>query len=206
MAGLFITFEGIEGAGKSTLIAQLAEGLHRDGHELVVTREPGGTLIGDEIRTILLNPLHRAMAPMTELLLYAASRAQHVAQVIRPALAAGHMILCDRYADATAAYQGAARRIRPATIRTLRTLATDGVEPRLTILLDLPVAVGLARLSGRGPSDRLEGEDVAFHERVRQGYLHLAKQASERIQVIDATQSIATIVHLAMEAIHDRLG
>lgn len=202
MAGVFITFEGIEGSGKTTVIARVAEAVRTTGRDVLVTREPGGTAIGDEIRRVLLDPTHRAMAPLTELLLYAASRAQHIAEVIRPALAAGRVVLCDRYADATAAYQGAARRIKAATIRQLRKIATDGVEPSLTILLDLPVPVGLARMTQRGPGDRLETEARAFHERVRRGYLRLAQQEPDRIKVVDADRAQEMVLNDVLQLTH----
>lgn len=203
MPGVFITFEGIEGAGKSTIIARVAEVLRGQGRNVLVTREPGGTPIGDEIRGILLNPAHTDMAPLAELLLYGASRAQHVAAVIRPALAAGKTVLCDRYADATTAYQGAARRLPATVIRQLRKIATDGLEPSLTILLDLPVHIGLARMSNRGPSDRLEKEARVFHERVRKGYLQLAKKEAKRIKVVNVDRDIESVLTEVMRHVDE---
>ena len=201
MSGVFITFEGIEGSGKSTIVQQVAGRLRTQGRDVVVTREPGGTAIGEEVRHILLSPANESMAPLTELLLYAASRAQHVAEVIQPALAAGRWVLCDRYADATEAYQGAARRLPPATIKQLRAIATQGVEPQLTILLDLPVETGFARLTQRGATDRLERETAAFHERVRSGYLQLAKKIPERIKVIDTDRDVHIVLDEVMKLI-----
>ncbi len=200
MAGTFITFEGIEGCGKSTQISLLAEYLARKGNEVVLTREPGGTQIGERIRSVLLDASHDGMAPIAELLLYAAARCQHIAEVIRPALDAGKVVLCDRYADATTAYQGAARRIDAATLAEVHRIATGGLMPELTILLDCAPSEGLSRAHARiaaggqaAHEDRFEREAMAFHERVRQGYLAIAKSEPGRVKVIDASASIEEI-------------
>lgn len=200
MNGFFITFEGIEGCGKTTQIRLLAERLKEQGRELLLTREPGGTEIGERIRSVLLDSAHRDMSPVTELLLYGAARNQHVREVIRPALERGAVVLCDRYADATTAYQGAARRIDARTIDEVHRVATEGLWPALTLLLDMPAPVGLARAQDRnlfenltGREDRFEREELAFHERVREGYLAIARREPGRVVVIDADRSIGEI-------------
>lgn len=195
MKGTFITFEGIEGSGKSTQIVLLANYLKSHGIKIVLTREPGGTLIGDQIRKILLDPANKTLDPSAELLLYAASRAQHLSEVILPALAAGTIVLCDRFSDATLAYQGYGRGLDRNMIRELDRIVTAGMRPDLTMLLDIDAATGLARARGRNDIRGLEGEarfeneEIAFHERVRQGYLTLAEQEPERIRVVDASPS-----------------
>jgi dTMP kinase len=193
---LFITFEGIEGCGKTTQIRLLAERLRQNGLELLVTREPGGCPIADAIRSILLHPDSRALVPRAELLLYAAARAQHVDEVIRPALTRGTLVLCDRFIDATVAYQGGGRGLDPSLIASLNTLATDGLLPNLTLLLDMPAEEGLQRARRRNTAtpeeDRFEQEDLAFHCRVRDEYLHLARQHS-RFMVIDAVGAVEVV-------------
>ena len=195
---LFITFEGIEGCGKTTQLRLLAADLERRGYEVIATREPGGCPIGDAVRRILLDPENNAMVPRAELLLYAAGRAQHVEEVIRPALAAGRIVLCDRYIDATAAYQGFGRGLPGEMIDGLNTLAVSGLVPDLTFLLDLPVEEGLGRAVERNAAtalqeDRFERESLKFHQRVREGYLSIARRES-RFRIIDAggtTQQVA---------------
>jgi dTMP kinase len=193
--GLFITFEGTEGSGKSTQISLLAASLKAVGRELTLTREPGGTPIGDQVRKILLDPSNKALDPKAELLLYAASRAQHLAEKILPALAAGRIVLCDRFSDATLAYQGYGRGLDIEMIRALDRIVTTGLRPHLTVLLDLDAVAGLSRARGRNSSygleheGRFENEDIAFHERVRQGYLTLAKQEPDRVRVVDAART-----------------
>jgi dTMP kinase len=186
--GIFITLEGIEGSGKTTQVERLRELLLENGHEVLVTREPGGSPIGEKIRDILLDTSHKEMAPLTELLLYEASRCQHVYEVIRPALEAGKVVICDRFYDASTAYQGHARGIGIEKVKNLNLVATDGQKADLTIVLDLPVTDGLRRLGQN--LDRIEGETVGFHERVRQGYLELAGSEPARVKVIDATGSV----------------
>ena len=184
--GRFITVEGIEGAGKSTHIAYLETLVGTAGHPVIVTREPGGTPIGEALRALLLGPRDEAMDSDTELLLMFAARAEHLARVIRPALQAGTWVLCDRFTDATYAYQGGGRGIPEQRIRALETWVHGGLQPDLTLLLDLPVAAGLARAAHRGPGDRFEQEDVAFFERVREGYLARAREDGDRFRIIDA--------------------
>jgi len=193
MKGTFITFEGIEGSGKSTQIVLLANYLKSLSVKVVLTREPGGTLIGDQIRKILLDPANKALDSRAELLLYAASRAQHLSEVILPALTAGTIVLCDRFSDATLAYQGYGRGLDRDMIRELDRIVTAGIRPDLTVLLDIDAAVGLGRARGRNNSRgleseaRFENEEIAFHERVRRGYLTLAKQEPDRIRVVNAS-------------------
>jgi dTMP kinase len=194
MSGIFITFEGIEGCGKSTQIEKFADFLGAEGKALLLTREPGGTDIGDQIREILLNPANTAMSPTTELLLYAAARAQHVEEKIRPALKNGQIVLSDRYADATSAYQGAARNLSSATLKELHQIATGDLIPDITFLFDLPAEKGLGRARDRNTKenveDRFENEEINFHEKVRAGYLALAKDQPDRFIVIDASGGI----------------
>lgn len=209
--GEFITFEGIEGCGKSTQIRLLAKRLETDGHRVVLTREPGGCPIADQIRAILLDAGNRAMVPTTELLLYAAARAQHVEEVIRPALAEGAVVLCDRFTDATTAYQGHGRQLDLPLITELNRLATGGVAPSLTVLLDCPVATGLQRAMARingsqgAREERFELESRAFHERVRQGYLQLAAVDPQRFLVVDADREIDAIEAELAERVMARL-
>jgi len=191
---VFISFEGIEGCGKTTQVALLAEFLSERSIPCLVTREPGGTRLGTLIRQILLDPAHVDMEPLTELFLYAADRAQHIAQVIRPTLEAGRWLICDRFADATTAYQGYGRDQELAFIQTLNQMATQGLWPHLSLLLDCPVEVGLDRARQRiletdvqGREDRFERQDQLFHQKVREGYLELAAKNPERFRVVDGT-------------------
>lgn len=189
MRGRLISLEGGEGAGKSTLLAGLREHFDRGGLDIVYAREPGGTPVGEAIRTLVLDPAHRGMAVETELLLMFAARAQLVREVLRPALAAGRWVLCDRFTDASYAYQGGGRGVEPARIAELEYLATGGLTPDLTLLLDLPVAHGRARASQRGDSsDRIEVERDDFFERVRAAYLARAGAEPERFRVLDASR------------------
>lgn len=190
--GWFITFEGIEGCGKSTQLKLLERRLRRRRIPVVATREPGGTPIGKIIRKTLLDARNTAIAPLTELLLYAADRAQHMKEVIRPGLLEGRWVLCDRFTDATEAYQGQARGQDAHLIRMINDLATTGMRPDLTILLDLPVEIGLERAIRRNRTskttsqDRFEREQLSFHRKVRRAYLQLAQREKERFVVIDA--------------------
>ncbi len=193
MKGTFITFEGIEGTGKSTQIVRLANHLTAHGRAVTLTREPGGTPIGDQVRKILLDPANAALDPKSELLLYAAARAQHLAELIAPALAAGRIVLCDRFSDATLAYQGFGRGLSLDLIGELDRIVTTGMRPDLTVLLDIDAASGLERARGRNRRSgleaeaRFENEELFFHERVRRGYLELAKGDPGRFRIIDAS-------------------
>jgi dTMP kinase len=202
-AAMFITFEGIEAAGKSTLIAALNDDLRARGENVLVTREPGGTPLGDRIRQIWRDPAS-AMDPLAEALLVSADRAQHVAQVIAPAARAGRTILCDRYFDATIAYQGFGRGLDIEMLLDLSLLATSRVTPDLTLLIDIPPDLSLERVRARGQADRMELEDLAFYGRVRAGYQELVKRYSHRFIVLDGTQSPAAVLAAAHEAIAGR--
>ena len=190
---MLITIEGGEGAGKSTHIAFIKERLLGRSKEVVVTREPGGTPLGEGIRTLLLDTATKGMAGDTELLLMCAARAEHIHTVIRPALARGATVVCDRFIDATYAYQGGGRGIDSARIAALEHWLHAGLRPDLTLLLDLPVAQGMARAAKRGAFDRIEQEPSAFFERVRATYLARANAEPQRIKVIDAAQEIGQI-------------
>ena len=193
MSGLFITLEGPEGAGKSTNREFLAERLTRAGCEVVLTREPGGTPLAERIRELLLEPSDEPMGADTELLLVFAARAQHLAQVIRPALAAGKVVLCDRFTDATYAYQGGGRGLSLERIALLEEFVQGGLRPDLTLVFDLPVEVGLARAAARGRLDRFEQEGRQFFEAVRQAYLARAAQSPARYRLLDAAQPLAAV-------------
>lgn len=193
---MFITLEGIEGSGKTTQIKHIVDYFEQRGLEAIATREPGGTAIGGHIRRILLDPSNAQLTPGTELLLYTADRVQHVHQLVKPALAKGQYVICDRYFDATLVYQGYARGIDKNLILTLYRLLLGNLRPDLTLLLDLPVKTGLQRawqrittIADAEAESRFENEDLSFHERVRAGYLHLARQEPERFRLIDADQS-----------------
>lgn len=184
--GKFITLEGSEGVGKTTNLAFIQERLEKAGKRVLVTREPGGTELGEKIRGLLLDPDNTAMVSDCELLLMFAARAQHIQALILPALARGDWVLCDRFTDATYAYQGGGRGIAMERIAQLEQWVQGELRPDLTILLDIHVAVGLARAGERGALDRFEQEQVEFFERVRQGYLRLAEQSPGRYRVVDA--------------------
>lgn len=189
--GLFIAFEGVEGAGKSTQMKLLRDWLRAQGRDVVVTREPGGTPIAERIRHILLDPANKGMDPKAEALLYAASRAQHVAEAIRPALERGAVVLCDRYIDSSLAYQGGARGLGEDDVLSLSTWATDHLLPDVVVLLHLDPEVGLART--QGDPDRMEQEDLAFHRRVGEAYLRLARAYPSRFTVVDASASVEAV-------------
>lgn len=209
---MFITFEGIEGCGKSTQIALLAAALQQAGQRVLLTREPGGCPIADQIRGILLDAVNTALVPMSELMLYAASRAQHLAEVVSPALAEGVIVLCDRFSDATRAYQSFGRGIDRQVIETLNRLACDGISPDLTVLLDCPIETGLGRARQRidstsGPrEERFELESLAFHQRVRDGYLQLATEEPDRFVIVDATVQPAQVASVISDAVLSRLA
>jgi dTMP kinase len=189
--GVFITFEGIEGCGKSTQAKRLGKTLDRMGIAHVMTLEPGGTAIGRKMRRMLLDSRNKALTPLAELMLYAADRAQHVEEVIKPALRGGMWVICDRFSDATVVYQGTARGQDAKLIRFLNNLVTDGIRPDLTFLLECPVEVGLRRALGRNMKgqDRFEKEALSFHHKVRSGYLDLARRNKKRFVILDAAAS-----------------
>ncbi len=197
----FITFEGIEGSGKSTQLGLTAQRL---GNRAVVTKEPGGTAIGRALREVLLDPASRDLTPTAELLLYFADRAQNVAEVVRPGLNEGRVVLCDRYVESSLAYQGGGRGLSREAILSLAELATGGLRPDLIVLLDLPVEEGLGRVGRRGSHDRLESEKAAFHQRVREAYLELMAAEPERWLRLDATAEPRTVFGLLWEALEAR--
>ena len=206
----FITFEGIEGSGKTTQIQMLSNHLEERGVEHLLTREPGGTPIGDQIRRLVLSPANSAMTPICELLLYAAARAQHIEQVIRPALETGRLVLCDRFKDATFAYQGHGRGLRLDLIDALHDLETLTLRPDLTLLFDIEARLALQRARDRdhgGSRDetRFEQEDLAFHERVRSGYLEMARQEPARFVVLDARGAIDDVHQRVLQVIAKHL-
>jgi dTMP kinase len=193
MTGLFITFEGGEGCGKSTQIAALKARLEAMGKTVVQTREPGGTALGESVRNLLqYDDAGQGMSPEAELLLFAASRAQHVRELIVPAIAEGQIVLCDRFLDSTTVYQGVARAIDSKKVDTINQFAIGDTNPDLTILIDLPPEIGLARVHARsdGQLDRMEKEAIGFFQAVRQGYLDLAKSEPKRFLVLDGSQSV----------------
>jgi dTMP kinase len=185
MRGLFISLEGIEGVGKSTNLAFTAELVRRAGYEVVTTREPGGTELGERVREWILHGTHGSLSPEVEVLLMFAARARHLDEVIRPALAAGRCVVCDRFTDATFAYQGGGRRASRTLLEALRTEVQHGLEPDLTLLLDAPLDIGASRISSRDP-DHFEREQRPFFERVRAEYLSLATQFPQRMKIVDA--------------------
>lgn len=205
MSGLFISFEGPEGAGKTTQIQRLAKQLEAQGRTVLLSREPGGTPLGNRVREVLLDPA-LDIAPLPEFLLYSASRAQLVQEVIRPALARGECVLLDRYADSSLAYQGYGRGLDLAFLRGLTEQVTGGLWPGLTILLDIEPQDGLARVTQRGQADRLEQADLAFHVRVAQGFLALAQAEPQRFCVIDAQQEADAVAQAVWQAVGARLG
>lgn len=207
MSGLFITIEGGEGAGKSTQIANARAWLDARGHDVLVTREPGGTTLGERIRDVLLDVQHRQLDARTELLLMFAARNQLLAERIRPALAAGRTVLCDRFTDATWAYQGGGRGLPDEAIAALERLVHEDLQPDLTLLLDLDPAVGRARIATRRESeDRIEREDAAFFQRVRDAYLRRARAHPERFAVIDADGDPGTVQQRLEDMLQERLG
>lgn len=203
--GVFISFEGIEGAGKTTQAGLLSERLSREGCSVVLTLEPGGTVIGSKIREILLLPEHREMFPVTELLLYNAARAQHLAEKIVPSINEGKIVITDRFTDSTLAYQGYARGIDISLIRDLDRIATGGFRPDITILFDLDAEEGLRRNRGINKVDRLELEDIEFHRRVREGYLKIAEDEPGRVKVVDASASPEEVCEEVWKIVRERL-
>lgn len=197
MKGTFITVEGPDGAGKTTQLQLLGDVLKEKGYNVITTREPGGTRVGNEIRSLILNPVFEEMTEMTEILLYAASRAQHVEELIRPALEAGTIVLCDRFVDASLAYQGYGLGHPIDLVRQINTSATGGLAPDRTYLFDLTVSDSKKRMMDRGALDRIEQRDDAFRTRVYEGFQQIAATDSERVQIVQANRSIEAI-HLEL--------
>ena len=205
--GYFLTFEGIEGSGKTTQLRRLAAHLESKGIPHIVTREPGGTPLADQVRSLLLTPREEAVFPETELLLYEAARAQHVRGAVLPALEAGKAVLCDRFSDATTAYQGHARGLGADRVELLNRYAAGGLVPDLTLLFDLPPETGFARVAGRGgAADRIERESPAFHGKVREGYLRVLEGAGGRVVRIDASLPEEEVFRLVLAAVEERFG
>lgn len=207
---MFLTVEGVEGSGKSTLLGALAARLEAEGHAVLRTREPGGSVLGTRLRPLLLNA-GQALEPEAELFLFLADRAQHVAEAIRPALDAGTLVLCDRYADSTIAYQGYGRGMDLDRLHALNDFATGGLRPDLTLLLDLPAETGLRRAMRRNAATglcqaegRFESETLAFHERIRQGFLDLARRHPARFCVLDALHAPSALAEQAWAAARAR--
>jgi dTMP kinase len=205
MPGRFITLEGIDLCGKTTQIEKLASYLQERGMEVIISREPGGPPISEKIREILLDPENGAMTPLTELLLYEASRSQHTEELIRPALEAGKWVVSDRYGDASFAYQGFGRKLGGELVLQLNRLATGGLVPDVTIVLDLPPEEAARRFKGESwKADRLERERADFHRRVREAYLQLSGQEPERVKIIDGRGTVERI-EVQIRAVVDRL-
>ena len=208
-AGKLISFEGSEGSGKSTQLTRLAEHLQKIGREVVATREPGGTEIGEQIRNIIVhNSRGDEMCPETELLLFTAARAQVVREIITPALSRGAVVLSDRYLDSSTVYQGVARNLAPGPVNAINQFAVGSVMPHLTIVIDVPTEVSLARISQRASDlpDRMERENISFYTKVREGYRLLAKQWPDRVVVLDGTLSPDALEKKVWAAVEPRLS
>lgn len=206
MTGRFITLEGVEGVGKSTNLAHIQSRLEAAGLTVVVTREPGGTEMAEEIRSLLLQPRSESVSEMAELLLMFAARAQHLHALIKPSLEAGYWVLCDRFTDATFAYQGGGRGMSLDWIKTLELMVQQHLRPDLTLLLDLPVEIGLERARQRSELDRFEAEQRSFFEQVRRVYLHRAEQEPNRFAIVDATPAIEQVQAQIDQILLNRLG
>ncbi|NWF76702.1 MAG: dTMP kinase [Nitrospirae bacterium] len=206
MKGKLISFEGIEGTGKTTQARLLYQFLISKGYDVVLTEEPGSTKIGSKIRGILLSPDHQGMTSTTELLLYYADRAQHLNELIMPSIERGAIVITDRFTDSTYAYQGYGRGINLNLIDSIDLIATERLRPDITILLDLDVETGLNRNRGINKTDRLELEDLEFHKRVRKGYLELAQKETQRIKVVDASLSIIEVQNIIVNIITEFFG
>ena len=206
MRGLFITMEGPDGAGKTTQIERLKAYLAEKGYDVLLTREPGGTAISEEVREILLDPAHKEMKPATELLLYAAARAQLVGEVIGPAVEAGKAVISDRFVDSSVVYQGIARNLGVETVYAVNRPAIGEYMPDVTFLLDLPAEVGIARKKNQAELDRMEQESIEFHKKVAEGYRILAARDPGRIRTIDATLPIDTICDMIKGRVDELLA
>lgn len=202
---LFITLEGVEGAGKSSLMDYISELFTRAGHEVIQTREPGGTKTGEQIREILLDSNNIGLDSSTELLLMFAARMQHLEEVIKPAMASGHIVICDRFTDASYAYQGGGRGIEESRIQTLEDWVQLGLKPDLTLLFDLDVEVGLRRAGKRSQADRFEQEDILFFERIRSCYLERANKEPTRFRIIDSGESLENVKQQIQKVLQEHL-
>lgn len=204
--GHFITFEGGDGAGKSTLIETIHRYLETNGESAIKTRAPGGTKIGETIRSLLLTKGDTPLSERGELFLFLADRAQHVDEVIKPALAKGQIVLCDRYNDSTVAYQGTARGFDPIWTRSLCDFATNNLQPTLTLYLDIDPKLGLSRVANTGaPKDRIESEALSFHEKIRESFHAIARNEPKRFRIIDASQTPDAVFQSALKILHDVL-
>lgn len=205
---LFITLEGPEGSGKSSALKIVKEALEKLGYEIVVTREPGGTLISEQIRNVILDKANTKMDPRTEALLYAASRRQHLVEKIWPSLKEGKIVFCDRYLDSSLSYQGYARNLGVDDVLKVNEYATEGTYPDLTFLFDIDPELGLERISKNADREvnRLDVEKLSFHQKVREGYLQLSKRFKDRYVVIDASKSLEEVSNQVLKAILDKLG
>jgi dTMP kinase len=207
MKGLFITFEGPDGSGKTTQIKMLKDYLENKGFEVILTREPGGTELGEDIRRILLDLKHKDMDEKAEMLLYAAARAQHVSKLIKPALLEGKIVLCDRFVDSSYAYQGAGRGLGIKLVEQVNEIALSGVYPDLTIFLNIEPTIGLLRsASSKGLPDRLESEKIGFHEKVREGFVRVCEQNQNRIKEADAGDSVEQVFKTVAEHVNYLIG
>ncbi len=203
---MFITIEGPDGSGKSTQAQRLAEFLRQQGYPVLLTREPGGTSIGEQVRAVLSNLDNTAMHPRTEILLFQASRAQHVEELIKPHLEKGELVVCDRYADSTLAYQGYGHQADQVRLRQVVDYATGGLKPDLTLLLDLDVEVGLKRRAGGGGWNRMDAYELAVHKRAQKGYYQLMEEEPQRWVLIDANQPPDQVQEQVREAVMERIG
>ena len=206
MTGLFITLEGIEGVGKTTQLEFIAQYLQERGREVVTSREPGGTPVGEDIRDLVLDNKYTGMAADTELLLMFAARAEHIDKVIRPALETGKVVLCDRFTDASYAYQGLGRNISSERIYILEDWVQKSLKPDLTLLLDAPVKLGLERAAKRSEKDRFESETLEFFEAIRHCYLQIAKNEPQRVRVIDASLDLENVTNQVLSILENEIG
>ncbi len=202
---LFITLEGVEGAGKSSLMDYISELFTRAGHVVIQTREPGGTITGEQIRDILLDSNNIGLENSTELLLMFAARMQHIEEIIKPAMASGQIVICDRFTDASYAYQGGGRGIEESRIKTLEDWVQQGLKPDLTLLFDLDVDIGLRRAGKRSQADRFEQEDILFFERVRSCYLERANKEPTRFRIIHSGESLENVKQQIQKVLQDHL-
>ncbi len=204
MKGIFITFEGIEGAGKSTQAKKLYEFLKSKDHKVLLTREPGGTKTGKKIREILLTPTDEIFPPFAELFLYEADRSFHIENVIKPNINSGFIVICDRFIDSTLAYQGYARGLDIKIVKQLNNLATGGLKPDITFLIDIPVEEGLKRIKEKRGFDRIEQEDLEFHKRLREGFLHIAKEEKDRVVILNGLKSEKQIFNQILKVLKEK--